>query len=71
MIRAPMHVDPHHPMWARVPAGMALFLTVLGLVYVYDLVATGDHTAWLGIVVTFAGAGMWGECYLSVRRERR
>lgn len=68
---APMHVNPGHPMWVRVPLAGAALLLVLAGVAGYDVAAHGDSSAWVGVIFAPITALFCAWVAWDIRKEQR
>lgn len=67
----PMHVNPRHPMWWRIPYAGAALMGLMTLGAVYGVAVEKDSSAWVGVI--FAPLTGLGICWMAwdIRKEAR
>ena len=69
--REPMHVNPGHPMWVRIPLACAVLLLVMAGGYAYSVAVHGDSPAWAGVILAPLAAVFCAWVAWDIRKEQR
>lgn len=66
-----MHADPRHPLWWRIPYGVAALMALATGAAVWDLNVNENQSAWVGIALAPLGGALWVWAGWLMRKEYR